>query len=296
MAKIPNKADKEVMKSIHITALLLLIPLWLHAADIVFSPNDLSTDNQLLFTCTAEQPGWSRFKTAMIADLDDLNDKDNEAISALSYFPELVNYYPDTKELEILNRFGLFRSSFDKNYRFRQLGLYTSYKQGFSIPNGRTLPAIGSPDGQWLLLQETNSSIRGNLYLINSKTGKKHLITSNHVTSFNPDYALWSEDSRYVIYAHSGKLFYLSVQLIENNNLPNENYREFGTGKISNIKWVDKNTLYYLSGSSVILISPAELPTRSFYLPPLSAGNIVGRIPLDFDPNLDDFRHTPGFQ
>lgn len=287
----------EVMKFfLFLLGALLLAPLCLGALNPSFIPQVLSSDDRLLFTCQVEQPGWGQFEALLSADLQKLNGKDNAAIDVLTHFPEQARYYSDTQELEILNSFGLFRAKADEGFKFRRLAAYPSFKQGNSIPKGQFLPALGSPDGRWILIQEATGPVYGKLYLYDNQNGEKTLISSKHILIFQPDFALWSEDSQYVVYSRNSRLYYMAVQFIENARIPDESYREFGKGSLSSVQWAGADTLYYVSDSLVNLIHPSELSSRSFYTNPLSAGSVIGRIPISFDPNLDRFWSSPDGQ
>ncbi len=282
-----------MMKPVLLCLVIFLIASYLESSEPIFVPKDLINNDQLLFVCEVEQPGWGLFQTVLKANLDQLNDTNNNSVSVLSHFPERTAYYAGTKEFEILNRFGLFRIKLEGDMGPHRLDAYPSYRQGNSIPKGRLLPTAASPDGRWVLIQEATDGIRGNLYLYEIVTNKRFLISHDHFLVFNPEFALWSENSDYVVYSRNNRLYYMAVNFTEDSHIPDESYRDFGKGRLANLRWADGDTLYYLSDSLVTLIRPSELFTRTFYSNPLPAGETVGRIPISFEPSLDRFWASP---
>lgn len=279
----------EPMKSVFIPLIALFIaPCLLGALQPSFTPLDLSSNNQLLFTCKTEQPGWGEFETALSINLAEQND-----LELLTYFPEQSTYYPSVRELEILNRFGLFRSNIDTGYKFHRIPLYSSLLQEERIQEGRILPTATSPDGRWILFQERTDPIRGNLILYDKVSKKKTLISSNHVLEYRSASALWSPDSRYLVYSRDNRLFFMGIHLIEESRVPDESYREFGKGSLESVHWVDSETLFYINDSMVNQIRPSELSTFSFYTDPLPNGKPLAQIPIGFDPASDRFWPSP---
>ncbi len=282
-----------MMKPVLLFLVIFLIASYLEASEPAFTPKDLINNDQLIFSCETEQPGWGLFQTVLKADLSQLNDTNNKAVRVLTHFPEQTAYYAGTQELEILNRFGLFRIKLDGDTGLHRLDAYPSYRQGNSIPKGRILPTAASPDGQWVLIQEAADGMRGNLYLYEVLSNRKFLISSDHFLMFQPEFALWSENSDYVVYSRNNRLYYMAVNFTEDAHIPDESHRDFGKGRLTNLRWADGDTLYYLSNSLVTLIRPSELFTRTFYSNPLPAGETVGRIPIGFDPSFDRFWLSP---
>jgi hypothetical protein len=122
------------------------------------------------------------------------------------------------------------------------------------------------------------------------------VISENHVLDYRRTPALWSPDSRYVLYSREGKLYHVSLRHIEESRLPDESYREFGTGTLSSVRWAGADSLYYIIGAHVRLVRPSEFFTRSFYADPLPAGRTAGLLPVEFDPHFDAFWPAPDGQ
>ncbi len=277
------------MKSaLAVSALLLAALVTVTAADPSFNLSDLAGDERLLFTSITDQPGWGEYETLFVANLTE-----GDEIETLTHFPERTRYFRSTGELEIQNRFGLYRIPIREESGIRELEFHPSFRDGADIAKGRILPVASSPDGRWVLVQEPDGPVRARLVLYSVSNGKGIVITRNHVLDYQAAPALWSPDSRYMLYARDGRLFYVSARLMEESRLPDESYREFGEGTLSSVRWTSPDTLYYIRGSLVGLVRPSEFFTRSFYSEPLPVGSTVGILPVGFDPNFDMFWPAP---
>lgn len=277
------------MKSALTAAVLILsLQTVIYAADPTFNLVDLSADERLLFLSTTEQPGWGSFDTLFEADLED-----GDKITALTHFPERSRYYPLSGELEIQNRYGLYRSSVGPNPELRDMKFYPSFGRGSEIARGRVLPVSSSPDGKWVLIQEPESAVRGNLVLYSSSDGKGWVISRNHVLDYQLAPGIWSPDSKYLLYSREDTLYYLAAGQLEESRIPDESYRLFGPGRLSNVRWAATDSLYYIRDSRVSLVRSSELLTRSFYSDPLPAGVSAGTLPVVFDSQSDSFWPAP---
>lgn len=278
-----------MMKSALAAAVLILsVQTVTNATDPKFTLVDLGADERLLFLSTTEQPGWGSFDTLFEADL-----KNDDELTALTHFPERSRYFPLSGELEIQNRYGLYRSSVGPVPELRELDFFPSFTRGSEITRGRVLPVSSSPDGKWVLVQEPVSSIRGNLVLYGSSDGTGRLISSGHVLDYRSGPGTWSPDSRYLLYSVEDTLYYLAARHLEESRIPDESYRIFGPGSLSSIRWRSSDSLYYLRDFRVSLVRSSELLTRSFYSDPLPAGVPAGRLPVIFDSQFDSFWPAP---
>lgn len=276
------------MKSVPAVFVILMIASILNAADPSFSLSDMSADNHLLFSCGVDQPGWGVYNSLLLADLTD-----GDSLTELTHFPEYVDFFRASGELQVHNRFGLYRMNLTVNDRFRRVSFHPSFVQGDEIPEGRILPVATSPDGRWVLVQEPKGPVRGDLVLYDIQRGGITTVSEDHVLDYRNPPVQWSPDSRYMLYARNGKLYYFSVGHVEDERIPNEGYREFGPGTLDSIRWTGSDALFYIRGSQINLVRPSEFFTRSFYLDPLPIGNVIGSLPVDFDPHFDSFWPSP---
>jgi peptidoglycan/xylan/chitin deacetylase (PgdA/CDA1 family) len=105
--------------------------------------------------------------------------------------------------------------------------------------------------------------------------------------------ALWSPDSRFILYAKGPTLYYYSLQQLRESRVLAEAQRVLGDGSLASIRWGTDRRLYYISGVIVYAIDPGELYTRALYSGFLNIGVVAGKIPFEFDPNFDSFWVSP---
>ncbi|MCG8453813.1 MAG: polysaccharide deacetylase family protein [Spirochaetales bacterium] len=284
--------DKRMMRLRHS---LLVIPLLLffslqllEGVEPHFSIVDLSPQDRLLFSSQVEQPGWGAYEVLFQANLNEKN-----AIRALTHFPESSYYYSSTKELEIQNRFGLYRMSLDERQPFVPIDAHPQFAQGDAVNVGRLLTIASSPNGRWTVVQEPRNAVRGDLVLHDLLNQSQYVMAKNLVLEYRRSPALWSPDSETVLYSRDGKLYHYSVRQGLEGRVPDESYREFGWGNLSSVHWTSGDALYYLERNAVSVVRPAEFFARSFYIDPLPAGASAGILPVDFDPDFDEFWPSP---
>jgi peptidoglycan/xylan/chitin deacetylase (PgdA/CDA1 family) len=167
---------------------------------------------------------------------------------------------------------------------------FPPFTGSFTVP-GVAETIVPSADGNWLLLVEPTSFARGDLVLLNSKTGTRVTVARAVERPGAAFPASWSGDSRLFVYSKSGKLYYYTV----NTSAPppeDERYRYIGDGDINSVYWAGES-FYYLKGSALYRVHGAELFARTPYSRFLDAGAPVGKIPFEFDPAFDSFWVAP---
>jgi len=260
----------------------------LYAVEPVIGISDLRDDGSLLISFTADQPGYGSYRSLFLVNLEE-----GDRIDTLTYFPEISNYFQDTGELEIQNRFGLYRFNPGLNRHPQEMPFYPSITDRKIPSSGRIVPVSSSPDGRWVLVQEAEDAVKCR-YTVYDSTGKDGLVLSeNQVISLQDKPALWSPDSRYLLYSQDGVIYYVSSVQIESGRIPDPVFRNIGKGSLSSISWTSPDSLYYLRGKELFLLRPSELFTRAFYSEPLPPGTAAGVLPFDFDPNFDHFWPSP---
>ena len=273
------------MKKRLLLPFLLLCAAALYA-EVTFSGLDLSEDNSLVFSASAELPSGGVFGTLFSADLEE------ETMRQLSFYPERILYLPQVEKLQVQNRFGVFRT--DTGLRsLTPVPRFPSFLRGDSIKTGKIHPADASPDGRYLLFLEQTSPAFADLVLFDISRETETTITRGVELSLTGPNAAWSPDSRFFVYSKGNSLHYFSLDQLEGRRVIAEEYRLIGEGTIRSVRWGGDNTLYYLSGSQVYQILGAEFFTRSIYSQLLEIGTIVGKVPFDFDPNFDRFWIAP---
>jgi peptidoglycan/xylan/chitin deacetylase (PgdA/CDA1 family) len=271
------------------TLLLLIITLAASAAgfaQVSFSGLDLSPADRLLFAATTRGPEFGAFDTLFLADVR------TKHLRQLTFFPEEIQLLQDKDVLQIQNRFGVFRS--EQGFRnITPLAMFASFTAGSQIQSGKLSPMRTSPDGRYLLYLRSSSPAFGDLTLLEVGTGVETVLAPKVELSLQELAAVWSPDSRYIVYAKGTSLFYYSLAQMQEKRVLAEPLRRIGEGTIASIRWGKDRGLYYIAGVIVYEIDPNELFTRALYAGFLKIGKVDGKIPFDFDPNFDSFWVSP---
>ncbi|MDR2048212.1 MAG: polysaccharide deacetylase family protein [Treponema sp.] len=246
-------------------------------AELRFSGLDLAGDSRLLFSAASGDRGQLFF-----AALKEFS------VGRLSAFPEKMTLL-DGGTLLVQSVFGVQSLPVSGGLP-RAVPGFPPFTGSFAVPGGAGA-VVPSADGNWLLLVEPTSFARGNLVLLNGKTGTRVTVARAVERPGSAFPASWSGDSRLFIYSKSGKLYYYTV----NTSAPppeDERYRFIGDGDINSVYWAGES-FYYLKGSALYRVHGAELFARTPYSVFLDAGVPVGKIPFEFDPAFDSFWIAP---
>jgi len=245
-----------------------------------FTDITLSGDDRLLFK--AEFEGQH---AVFVSNPDDLS---MQQMTALAEKMFLVD---NGRTIVALNRFGVSTiplsgglPSLIKNY--------PSFAEGHIPLKGRLQDIAASPDGRWIIYIEPVSPGYGNLFIINTATGAKKIV-SDRIELPGADFPVkWSPDSRLFVYSKGGRLFYFPI-LEDISVLINERFRMIGTGGINSILWGAQGDFYYLTGSTLYRVINPELFTRTIYGDFLSIGTVAVVLPFDFDHGFDRYWIAP---
>lgn len=256
-----------------------------------YSGLNLSDDNLLLFRAITDSPMNGVYSTLFSARLvpAKLSEK---TIKQLSFFPEMVTYLAETDQLQIQNRFGVFRTE-HKLKNMKPVSRFPGFVNGRQIKTGKLDPIVASPDGRYLLYINSTSFGYGELILYVVAEDREVTIANNVELSFSGPKAIWSPNSNYFVYCVQGELYYYSIDQFEQNRVFAQKLRYLGKGRINNVRWNRQNNLYYIRDSLVYEIISSEFFTRSLYSEILSIGSIIGKIPFTFDSNFDSFWISP---
>ncbi|MDA3940779.1 MAG: polysaccharide deacetylase family protein [Spirochaetia bacterium] len=257
--------------------------------DVTFGGLHLSESDQLLFYADATGPFYGDYRTMFQADLTGQNMKQ------LTFFPERVVLLEDGSKLQIENRFGIFRTD-EKFQNLQAVKEFPAFENGKEIQNGKISNVEASPDGQYLLYYKPLSFSYADLVLFSVKEQKEVIISKENEFSLDNVVARWSPDSEYFIYSNKGVLYYYSIDQFENTRIIAEDFRSIGEGGIASVKWSTRNDLYYINESRVYKINSAEFFTQSIYSGLFGIGNMIGKVPFNFDRNFDSFDISPDGQ
>jgi peptidoglycan/xylan/chitin deacetylase (PgdA/CDA1 family) len=254
---------------------------------VTFSGLDLSADGRLLFAATTRWPDFGSYATLFSADAR------TRATRQLTFFPEDVQLLQDKDVLQIQNRFGVFRSG-PGFTAIAPLAMFPSFSAGSQIQSGTLAPMETSPDGKYLLYMRSRSAAYGDLTLLDVTSGVETVVADKVELSLQSLPGAWSPDSRFIVYAKGGGLFYYSLPQLRDRRVLAESLRRIGNGSLASVRWGSDTRLYFIDGVIVYAIDPSELFTRALYSGFLKIGTVTGKIPFDFDPNFDSFWVAPG--
>ena len=128
------------MRRIILTILLMLLMIQA-IPESTFSGMDLSQSNILLFKLSATYPGFGNYDTLFQSDLT------TGELKQLTIFPEQVMLLKATREIQIQNRFGVFRINTAIN-TVSEIEFFTSFIKNNTIMQGKLPPIRSSPDGR----------------------------------------------------------------------------------------------------------------------------------------------------
>jgi len=266
-------------------ALIALIMLALGgsaSAEVEFVNPDFGSDGNLLFAAQEQLPGNGSVKTLYRAN------PDSGKLEALSAYPERVFLVDEGRTLLVQNRFGLFQTG-SAGGALRAVPGYPSFAGESTVGAGRVPTISPSPDGAYLVYAEQVSAASCRLVLLNKSTGGKSILADGIASSVENFPARWSPDSRYFIYSKAGSLYYFSIDQFSTKRLLDESLRRIGAGQIAAVRWGSDGSLFYLRGTSMYRILPAEFFTQALYQGLAGMGSLAGKMPFSFDPNFDEF-------
>lgn len=284
-----KKINLPIRFKIVIQTLFVLPLLFASAAlwgDVEFTELNLSSDNHLIFRAQADSPAYGSFDTLLMSDLDD------STLFQLTCFPEQVIMLHLSEQLQIQNRFGVFRTDPDLE-NIQPIEIFSSFIAGGEISTGKISPQGSSPDGRFLLYLKPRSAAYSDLVLFDTLREKNYPIAENIELDLSGNSISWSPDSEYFVYSRDHELFYYSIEQIKKNRVIHGSYRKIGQGNLKNVSWSTFNDLYYASGDLVYRIKSGELFARSLYSDLLNIGEVVGKIPFQFNPGFDTFMISP---
>jgi len=255
------------------------------SAETSFGSLDIDHDT-LLFSAQVQAPVYGTYTAAFMSKID------TKALQALSYFPEGLTWLGASQELQIQNRFGVFRSK-GIGGKFELVKGFTNFFEGGEIRTGQLGAVQTSPDGKYLVYLRETSPAYGDLVLLDVVSGSELTLAKQVELSLKTLKLSWAPDSRVLVYQKNNTLYYFSLEQQKSGRLLDESLRTLGPGQISSIQWGPYNQLIYINGSLVYEILSAELFTRSLYQDFLKIGRIIGTLPQSFDPLFDRFWISP---
>lgn len=284
-----------------LVAVLLVIAgsVFTVSGQVTFEGLDLAAGNRLLFQARTAVPRFGAYSTAFLADIDDAQ------LQQLSFFPERLSVLTATGQVQIQNRFGVFRTPMqaaaeDEPPADALLGLgpqplsyLDAFVNGDDVQSGKTLRVGVSPDGRYLSVLRPTSAAFADLVLHDTIADEQIVISRRVEIDIDRSPLLWSPDSTFFVYTKNSRIFYYSLDQQRDGRVLAEELRDLGGGNLNSVRWADQNTLYYVSGTLVYRVLGVEFFARSIYQDLLNVGTIAGKLPYNFDPSFDRFWISP---
>ncbi|MDR1586129.1 MAG: polysaccharide deacetylase family protein [Treponema sp.] len=250
--------------------------------EIRFSGLDLSDDNRLLFRVDSSGPLPQH--GIFVSRLTDL------ALQQITAFPERMELVENGGVLLVRNSFGAVRIPVSGGLP-RNIPGFPSFAAG-AAPGPRPLDLAASADGRWILYIESRSPAYGDLVLLDAASGVRQIVTRKIEKPGRNFPARFSPDSRILVYARAGRLYYYSLA-DASRPAADERFRCLGDGEISSIAWSGAGDFYYFRENTLYRAGGADFFTRAVYTGFLELGAAAGKIPFDFDPAFDSFWIAP---
>ena len=139
-------------------------------------------------------------------------------LEQLTVFPEFMYFVQGGSALQIQNRFGVFRS--DRSFSsVSPLGDFPGFTAGDQVQEGLLNPALSSPDGEYILFLEPSSYGFGDLVLYDVDADKRFVVSSGLELRMGGGFAQWAPDSRFFIFGKAGRIYYYSVEQLEDEEV-----------------------------------------------------------------------------
>jgi peptidoglycan/xylan/chitin deacetylase (PgdA/CDA1 family) len=261
-----------------------LLTASLHA-EVVFSGLDLDTRSQLLFSARNVTPS-ADYSVWFQADLSS-----GAPPEPLTLFPERATYLPALGQLQVHNRFGVWRINADTGAVVSVSPVVFGQDPGQG--EGRSLPLAFSPDGRLVLRLKPETAVTGTLELRDVTTGAATVVATGVGLSRQDLAVLWSPDSQFFVYEKNDGLYYYSLKQLQEKRVPEENLRWIGPGLIASASWGGSGELDYVSDQVLYRILPEEFFTRSLYRAQFQTWGVLGKLPFPFQPASDRFWLAP---
>jgi len=261
-----------------IFASFAVLPL---GAGVSFGNADLNDKDEILFTVRRDFPGTPSYRSLFYAKL--VNGAPAESPRALTCYPERMELLSHGRVLQIRNRSGTARYSFETDTLE-----WTEQTHTIPLDSMPLFPRAVSPDGVWSCFVVKTGFAEGTLMFENSATGRRTALDPHASVSYDSLPVKWAPDSSLVLYAKDGTVCFCSPDALFRGVEIDEAYREIGPGSIDSVCWAG-GSVFYIDGDMLYKINVKELYTTGLYSAVIGRGTPVGRLPEPFDPSRDVF-------
>ncbi len=262
-------------------------------SSISFPDVDLNGSNGLLFTAEATRGNvtWKNLYNTTIIKDEKAEQASSGNVQLLNCYPQKIDSLQGGRFLQVRNADGTFMYSTASETltELSRNSIFLSSVSTDARAQDNIIETSVSGDGNWMCYYKKRSPATAFLMLTNTQTGKEFVLDEAADFSFNDLPILWSSDSSVVVYEKQGHIYFLDVENIDELSRIEEYFRLIGEGSINNIAWASDKQLIYIQDDLVFSISINELYTRALYSDVLGTGEIVGRLPWDFNNITDAF-------
>ena len=255
-------------------------------AEVVFSGLDLDPSSRLLFGARNTQSSGADYQVWFRSDLTA-----GSPPVPLTFYPESATYLPFLGQLQIQNRFGVWR--LDPGTAQVTVVSPQVFGQDPGAGEGRPLPLEYAPDGRSVLAFRPSSAVSGAVELRDLSGPGTTVVTTGVDLSYLSFPALWSPDAQFFVYEKKGNLYYYSLRQLREKRVPEENLRRIGPGLLASVSWGSGGELSYAVDQVLYRILPEEFFTRSLYRAQFQTWGITGKLPFPFRPASDRFWLSP---
>jgi hypothetical protein len=255
-------------------------------AEIRFSGLDLAADPdpRLLFAAVSSYTSSDAgFRVPGARQLFAANTGDR-SVNRLSACPEKLALLDGGKTLLAQSVYGIYTLPVTGGLP-RAIPGFPAFTGSYAAP-GQAESVAPSPDGRWFLFVEPSSYAFGDLVLVDSVTGVRHIAAVSMERPGGAFPAAWSADSRFFLYSRSGKLYYFLVNTAASPG--DEALRFVGDGSVKSVYWAEDG-FFYLRGSALYKVRGSDMVLKAPYSRFLDTGTLAGKIPFEFDPNFVAF-------
>lgn len=250
-----------------------------------FDDVDLNADGKLLYVAEQKTPGMPDCRNLYSVSLGD--DKATSSPSLLTCFPERMELLNEGKTIQVRNAHGTYHYNFENG----QIKVISDEKN--ARKKSRTFTATASSDGKWYCYVEPVKKATGNLVLVHSKTLLKKTVVEDVELDYSSISVKWAPDGKAFLYESKGNVYFATPDSIFKNLQVSENFRRIGEGTIDCVQWTQNRKIIYLKKDTVYSIDQNELYTRGLYSGLVGNGDILGRLPAEFDSVKDNFWCSP---
>ncbi len=248
-------------------------------SEISFENPQINSDGKILFAVKHDLVGTQSYRTLFMTDA-----AKTKNVSVLTCFPEKMEILAGGKILQVRNRYGSARYSFED----ASLSWISQFKVFPSDAKCLEQQSVSS-DGKWIAYLKKTGTVRSSLVLRNALTSEEKVLDSDAEFSYEGVPAKWSPDGKILIYEKGGAIYFCEPTALFKGTEVADEFRKIGNGCLNCVAWPNVKNIIYINGGVIYKISTNELYTRGIYSSVVGSGAVIGRLPLGFDDRKDRF-------